>query len=736
MTIDLGTIFDNPRPASLLEIGDATYDNVQDLSNITQSSGIISGCIMTAGGSGTIDISAGTGIIKSTDSDIGTNYFFDIASSSAVALTDESANFISIDYTAGTPTFRVDVTNIANANSIIDIGAAYREGNSVNIINGGVRIYDITRRLQQKSVATEGYIALASGAVTSASGTRNIAITAGEFYIGLNSISTIAIDTSYTDTITGAGTGGTVSANNTIVLDSGEGDVTTDYFLGNHLLIENSSNGNNGLYHVVSSSFNATNTTVIISEITLTVGSDTGNIRPHSFEYYYYNGTAWIKTDATQINNTQYNDIETGLATLASQQYGVHWVYKGTSGFSFVVYGQGTYTLVEAETAQPPATLPSHVSSFGILLAKIIIGKSDTVFTEIQTVADTTFLSTITGNLSDLDGNRNALINGGMSIAQRGTTFNATTSPLNSDDTYLLDRWVLLSDGNDIVDVTQQANGGMNGNENYIRLDVETTAKKFGILQVIENANCKELIGGTASLSFEAKVTNATKLSDIRAVVVSWSSTEDVVNSDIVSVWNAEGVNPTLLANWTEENTSANLGVTTSWAKYTIEGISIDTASAANVGVFIYQNNVATNDTLGIFLEITNVQLESSLKATDFEYRMIQDELLRCQRYFESSLDSNQWKKNKILGAAGKNTRVMNSLTFSVPKRIIPTTIIYSLDDETAGSVCLYNDPTTDVGSTFTPDNLTATGWYYITGSSSLTLDLFYGFKYAVIAEL
>ncbi len=235
---------------------------------------------------------------------------------------------------------------------------------------------------------------------------------------------------------------------------------------------------------------------------------------------------------------------------------------------------------------------------------------------------------------NSVQGNKNVIINGDFSISQRGTSFTGATVPLNSDDTFLLDRWILLSDGNDIVDVTQQSSGGVSGNENYIRLDVETAQKKFGILQVIENKNCKSLIGETASLSFEAKVTDITKLTDIRAAVVSWSSTADTVTSDIVATWEAEGTIPVLAANWTAENVAADLGVTASWVKYSINGISIDTASTANVGVFIYSNDVATNDTAGIFLEITNVQLEKSSVATDFEYRQIGDELARCQRYY------------------------------------------------------------------------------------------------------
>ena len=49
---------------------------------------------------------------------------------------------------------------------------------------------------------------------------------------------------------------------------------------------------------------------------------------------------------------------------------------------------------------------------------------------------------------------KNAIINGDFKIAQRGTSFTAATTPLNDDDTYLLDRWKLLSDGDDVVDCT------------------------------------------------------------------------------------------------------------------------------------------------------------------------------------------------------------------------------------------------------------------------------------------
>ena len=337
----------------------------------------------------------------------------------------------------------------------------------------------------------------------------------------------------------------------------------------------------------------------------------------------------------------------------------------------------------------------------------------------------------------DNNKNKNALINGGMDIAQRGTSFTSTTTPANSDDTFLLDRWLLLSDGNDIVDVTQQSAGGVSGNENYIRLDVETAAKKFGICQVIENKNCKGMIGGTVSLSFEAKVTNATKLSDIRAAVFAWASTADTVTSDLVATWEAEDTIITPAANWTAENVAANLGVTTSWVKYTISGISIDTASAANIAVFIYQNNVATNDTAGIFLEITNVQLEASTKATKYEYRQFGDELAKCRRYYQLSysygtypgaVTSNGAKTGSVLYA---NT-VGSGDRFVVDMRAAPTVTIWN-PDGTSGEVVRMTD---NVDIAATAASIGTTGFANIASAGLGTIPNAFTYNWEASAEL
>jgi hypothetical protein len=255
-------------------------------------------------------------------------------------------------------------------------------------------------------------------------------------------------------------------------------------------------------------------------------------------------------------------------------------------------------------------------------------------------------------NGGPLAGFRNRIINGNFALGQRATSF---ASGANNDDAYTLDRWYILSDGNDAIDVTQETSV-VPANQKYaIALDVETANKKFGVAQIIESDNCVGLTGGTVTLSFKAKVSATTKLDNVKAAVVAWSGTADTVTSDIISAWGAEGTNPTLIANATYENTPANLSVTTSYATYSLTA-SIDTASTTNIIVFIWSD--VTDTTAGDFLYVTDVQLEPGSVATPFEQRPIGTELALCQRYFYRPNVSYTEQSYGSAGGANTTTQI------------------------------------------------------------------------------
>jgi hypothetical protein len=247
--------------------------------------------------------------------------------------------------------------------------------------------------------------------------------------------------------------------------------------------------------------------------------------------------------------------------------------------------------------------------------------------------------------------NKNYLINGGFAVAQRGTSF---TSGANNDDDYTLDRWYILSDTNDVIDVTQETTTVPTNGEFAIALDVETINKKFGIATIIENKDVIGLVGNTVTFSFKAKVSATTKLDNVKAAIVAWSGTADTVTSDIISAWGAEGTNPTLIANATYENTPANLNLTTSYATYSITA-AVDTASTQNLILFIWSD--VTDTTAGDFLYIAESKLELGSTAAAFEYAggTIQGELAACQRYYQR-LDSSENNFTPFMFGAGTNT--------------------------------------------------------------------------------
>jgi len=284
------------------------------------------------------------------------------------------------------------------------------------------------------------------------------------------------------------------------------------------------------------------------------------------------------------------------------------------------------------------------------------------------TIANSDISSTAAIAQSKILGNpltKNAIINGDFAVAQRGTSF---TSSANNDDVYTLDRWYILSDGNDAIDVTQETTTVPTNQLTAIALDVETANKKFGIAQIIEQKNCVGLIGNTVTLSFKAKVSATTKLDNVKCAIVAWSGTADTVTSDIISAWGAEGTNPTLIANATYENTPANLSVTTSYATYSVSA-AVDTASTKNIIVFIWSD--VTDTTAGDFLYITDVQLEKGSAASDFEFLPIDVSLGRCQRYFQKIESSSDWQS--LAGRNDSSTEVYATISLPTSLRTSPT---------------------------------------------------------------
>lgn len=303
----------------------STFYSVQHIQDLFHSAGWTSGGVITSNGDGTCAVTAGTGLIRATDSDTATIYFTDFEAVAALTLTDNSTNYVYIEYNAGSPQVIATTVKRTDYNTNFLLAEIYRNGTTVHI-NPYVKIAvsDHAGKMIRFNQEVMPY-AHVSGGVISETGTRNIAITSGVFWEGLTKFTTGSFDAA---------------------------------------------------------------------------GAD-------RFVYYYYNGAAWVEqTGQAQIDNTQYNDTASGLATLTANRYGVHWVYMGaeTESDVYVLYGQGDYFLAQAQDSTLPATVPAIISSHCFLVGRIIVQKSAAVFTQIESAFKVGFSPSVVADHNTLSG--------------------------------------------------------------------------------------------------------------------------------------------------------------------------------------------------------------------------------------------------------------------------------------------------------------------------------------------
>ncbi len=177
----------------------SAYLTLQDWIDLTQSAGLLVGGYLASNGDGTITVTSGAGMVKTVDSNVGRAAFVSWDTNTAVNLADNARSTIYVSYNAGNPTINSTTTpgSISHTDEFT-IGAVYRSGNEVHTLDAGTRVYDLGRRVQKRIRQVDG-IVRASGLVTTETGTRNLDITAGVVYAGLNEFSTASFDSSGAD---------------------------------------------------------------------------------------------------------------------------------------------------------------------------------------------------------------------------------------------------------------------------------------------------------------------------------------------------------------------------------------------------------------------------------------------------------------------------------------------------------------------------------------------------------
>lgn len=279
---------------------------------------------------------------------------------------------------------------------------------------------------------------------------------------------------------------------------------------------------------------------------------------------------------------------------------------------------------------------------------------------------------------ASVSGGANILLNPGFTYLQRL----AASILANANDSYGIDCWYLLSNGN--VDVVQQV-AQENGQPNNVALS-RVTGTKTAQAQIVESKSSTFYRGKQLTLSARALSAGNFVL---RYAILEWTGTADSVTSDVVNNWASTTYTP---GNFFLGSNLVVAGVGTTQLSSAWTAITPLTATISSVC-----NNLIVmfwlDGTVGVGqgFSLGSTKLEMGVTASPFVLPSQGDIIASCQRYLYS-ITSNT--TNDILAHGFCTGTVVAS--FGIPLPVIPrvpfTSI--SLAGSTAADYAIF-DPFT-----------------------------------------
>jgi len=287
---------------------------------------------------------------------------------------------------------------------------------------------------------------------------------------------------------------------------------------------------------------------------------------------------------------------------------------------------------------------------------------------------------------------RNLITNGSMTISQRGSTFADL-----ANGGYGVDRFIIFHSDDGAVTVSQDTTvPAGQGFKNSMKFDVTTAdasigaAQYYQFAQKIEGQNMAHLEWGTSNaksvtLSFWIRsnltgtynvyfLNNATdRYHPVNFTIDSantWEKKTITVAGDTTGTWlTTNGIGMFVL--WNLALGSNNLtGTNATWGS---AGPGVSGTTQAN---FL---SSTSNE-----LYITGVQLEVGQKATPFEHRSVGDELIRCQRYYQSMDYYYSY------GSTSANIFYYTNFSFPITMRATPTMTASAWGSNTGNAQTYY----------------------------------------------
>ena len=351
--------------------------------------------------------------------------------------------------------------------------------------------------------------------------------------------------------------------------------------------------------------------------------------------------------------------------------------------------------------------------------------------------------------VSNLYPYRNLIINGDMSIAQRGTS---ATSIDSSNQGYLtLDRWLHIQQADDantgktsMSQSTDVPSG--QGFANSLKINCTTaqtsisgTNSRVTVEQRFEGQMLQYLKKGTANaesltLSFWVKSNKTgTYICALRDI----DNTRQIAKSYTISsadTWEKKTIIYDGDTTGSFDNNNAR-SLDVIWGLATGSDYSsgtLQTTWGATVNSNTLVGQVNLMDSTSNYINITGVQLEVGTSASNFEFLPYDVNINRCERYYQKSYQySDTAGTDTFTGQVSViegNAAACGGWTLKNEMRTAPTVTLYSKNG-TSGAVNQFDDGGTKTG--MSAGNISTKGWRYAGG----TVTAYRSHQYHYIAD-
>jgi hypothetical protein len=223
------------------------------------------------------------------------------------------------------------------------------------------------------------------------------------------------------------------------------------------------------------------------------------------------------------------------------------------------------------------------------------------------------------GAVAGVTAGKNAVINGGMDVWQRGTSFTGTTL-----GAYGADRWGYYRGGAVGGATWTRQSSGLTGFQYSLRAQRnsgDTSTQYVGIWQGIETINSIPFAGKTVTVSFYAKAG------------ANYSASANGLGINLITGTGTD--EPPYNFTGSAVAIAQYATLTTSWQRFTFTATLPAGTNEISIQIIGYPTGTAgAND----WFEVTGVQLEQGSVATPFSRAggTIQGELSACMRYYQA----------------------------------------------------------------------------------------------------